>query len=85
MPPPPPDRDDSARARHAAIALLGLIALVLIVYLFVGFDPVILYGLLGGLAGCLLVVGLDRLRALQVRDTAAPPEGERNHQPPPAP
>ena len=83
MPPPSPARTDNARAGRAAIAILGLIALVLIAYLIVGFDPVILYGLLGGLVGCLIVVGLDRLRALQVQPpAAASPEGERDDAPP---
>lgn len=54
-----------ARARRATLAIVVALAFVLALHLTIGLGDVLLYGLVGGLAGALIVVGLDLLRNAQ--------------------
>jgi Flp pilus assembly protein TadB len=60
---PVPDR--RPRARVAALAILALLAAVLVAHLAIGLSPVLLYGLVGGLILCLVIVGLDLLHSVE--------------------
>ncbi len=71
-PPPQP-----ARTRPIALALLALLAAVFILNLIVGLPQFILYGLVGGLVFCLIIVGRDALLAAQRTLDTPPP-----HEPP---
>lgn len=54
-----------SRARLLIPLLLALVALVAIVRLSIGLPDFLLYGLVGGLVFCLLIVGRDTLLAAQ--------------------
>lgn len=62
------------RARQAALALVGALAVVLALHLAIGLGDVLLFGLVGGLLGSLAVIGLDLLRNAQAAIEAALPE-----------
>jgi Flp pilus assembly protein TadB len=53
------------RARLSALAILAALAVVLALHLAIGLSEVVLFGLVGGLVGSLVVVGLDLLRNAQ--------------------
>lgn len=59
---PPPA---SSRARVLIPLFLGLLALVVVVHLIIGLPEFLLYGLVGGLIFCVLIVGRDTLLAAQ--------------------
>ena len=67
----------SQRTRQMTLALLAALAVVLVVHLTIGLGDILLFGLVGGLMGCLVVIGLDLLhnaqlateRALEQRDS----------------
>ena len=61
------------RARQAALALFAALVLVLIAHLAIGLSDVLLFGMVGGLVGSLVVVGLDLLRNAQRAVDAAMP------------
>lgn len=61
------------RARQSALAILAALAIVLAVHLAIGLSDVLLYGFVGGLLGCLVVIGLDLLRNAQRAIDAALP------------
>ena len=63
------------RARQSALALFAALVLVLIVHLAIGLSDVVLFGLVGGLVGSLVVVALDLLRNAQRAADAAMLEG----------
>ena len=51
--------------RQATLALLAALAVVLVVHLTIGLGDIVLFGLVGGLVGCLVVIGLDLLHNAQ--------------------
>jgi hypothetical protein len=53
--------------------VLAALALVLAIHLTFGLSDILLYGLVGGLVGCLVVIGLDLLRNAQRAIDSAPP------------
>ncbi|MFN8512609.1 MAG: hypothetical protein U0232_24765 [Thermomicrobiales bacterium] len=53
------------RARQSALVLLAALVVVLVIHATIGLNDVLLYGLVGGLVGCLVVIGLDLLRNAQ--------------------
>ena len=53
------------RARQAALALVAALGVVLVMHLTIGLNDVLLFGLVGGLVGSLIVIGLDLLRNAQ--------------------
>ena len=55
----------SGRAKQAALALVAALAAVLVLHLTIGLNDVLLFGLVGGLLGSLVVIGLDLLRNAQ--------------------
>ncbi len=59
------------RAQQSALALVAALVLVLIVHLAIGLSDVVLFGLVSGLVGSLVVVGLDLLRNAQRAADAA--------------
>lgn len=62
------------RARQAALALAAALVVVLAMHLTIGLPEVLLYGLVGGLLGSLVVIGLDLLRNAQRAIEANLPE-----------
>ena len=61
------------RARLATLALFAALVLVLIAHLAIGLSDVLLFGLVGGLVGSLVVVALDLVRNAQRTVDAAMP------------
>ena len=61
------------RARQSAVVLLAALAAVLVIHLTFGLSDVLLYGMVGGLVGCLVVIGLDLLRNAQRKMDATLP------------
>jgi O-antigen ligase len=59
------------RARQSAIVLLAALAAVLVIHLTFGLSDVLLFGLVGGIVGSLVVIGLDLLRNAQRKMDAA--------------
>lgn len=59
------------RARQSALVLLAALAVVLAIHATIGLNDVLLYGLVGGLVGCLVIIGLDLLRNAQSTMDAA--------------
>ena len=55
----------SQRTRQAMLALLAALAIVLAIHLTVGLGDILLFGLVSGLVGCLVVIGLDLLHNTQ--------------------
>jgi hypothetical protein len=55
----------SERAKQAALGLVAALAAVLVIHLTIGLNDVLLFGLVGGLLGSLVVIGLDLLRNAQ--------------------
>lgn len=53
------------RAKQAALALVTALGVVLVIHLTIGLNEVVLFGLVGGLVGSLVVIGLDLLRNAQ--------------------
>lgn len=53
------------RAMLAALALLLALGAVLLIHLAIGLGDVLLYGLVGGIVGSLIVIALDLLRNAQ--------------------
>jgi len=53
------------RTRRAALALLAALAVVLVVQLTIGLGDILLFGLVGGLLGSLVVIGFDLLHNAQ--------------------
>jgi hypothetical protein len=70
------------RVNHATIGLMALLILTGLAHRFGLLDPILTYGVGGGLAFCLLIVQLDRLHARaqqrnQVRESASGDEDTR--------
>lgn len=59
------------RARQSALVLLAALAVVLAIHATIGLNDVLLYGLVGGLVGCLVIIVLDLLRNAQSAMDAA--------------
>ncbi len=53
------------RTRQATLVFLAALAVVLLIHLTVGLGDILLFGLVGGLVGCLVVIGLDLLHNAQ--------------------
>ncbi len=63
-----------APTRTIIIVLLAIFAVVLIVQLIVGLPQFVLYGLIGGLVFCLIIIGRDRLLTAQRMLEPPPPQ-----------
>lgn len=66
-------RRANSRPRRAALSLLAALVLVIAVHLVVGLAPPVLYGLGGGIATSLVIIGRDELH----RRSRRPPSPDR--------